>query len=172
MCWNCSCCNRKELGTENAQGYFCIWYANTHIPKYKLIFVFLFSHTCLSPIPVTCNSDCKHAGLQPSAEICYSCIWGITAPELIFWKHLAQACPIHPSNIICQRFFCRENYAAKNSHCLVNFCRKLHEYFTPAQLIHPPTTHGNGSQEITIYFSQFIFKLLRTTNFKTYFQPN
>lgn len=42
----------------------------------------------------------------------------------------------------------------KNSHCLVNFHRKLRKYFPPAQVIHPPITHGNSSQKITIYFSQ------------------
>lgn len=150
LCLNCKCCNRKGSGTGNAKGYFYIRYANTHISKYKQTsFLLLFSHTCLSlsPIPVTCNSDSKHAGLQPSAEMYYSCIWGITAPEPVFWKHLAQAYTIPPSSIICHRFLCRENCATKNSHCLVNSCRKLHKYFPPAQVIHPSTTHGNSSQD-------------------------
>lgn len=90
---NCNCCSRKELGTGKPQGYLYIWCASTHISTCKQTFFFFsFNPSCLAPIPMTCNSDCKHSGLHHSAQLYGSCIWDITTLVLMSWKHSTQTC--------------------------------------------------------------------------------
>lgn len=135
--------------------------ANKH-----LFFFFSFSPFCLAPIPMTCNSECKYAGLQHSAKLYCSCIWGITALVLISWKLLSQTCPVPPNNITYNVFLlCRGKICWKIPNCLVNFHRKLHKYFSPSRVLHPKHPMTTEVKKLP-FMSPSYFQIIHNNKFK------